>query len=131
MRIDFAISAVVVPAIPLRANSTIAALTNRPRVAIFCSCRVTACIVVFVTEYLLSEYVLTLRPKRLSVKTRSAQVTSGRSAAAPIPLPSQDVALHAKYYLPRPLGCRRGRASAAGEVLLSRERACLSGAEGM
>jgi len=44
MRIDLAMSAVVVCTIPFRANRDIAALTNRSRVAAFCSCRVAACI---------------------------------------------------------------------------------------
>src|ERR1700683_1732669 len=62
MRTDLATPAVVVLAIPLLANSSMAALTNRSRVTTFCSCRVTACIGRgSLTEYLLSEYILTMR----------------------------------------------------------------------
>ena len=56
MSIDFAISAVVVCAIPLRANKSIAPLTRRSRVASFCSWRVAGGI----AELLLTEYLLIL-----------------------------------------------------------------------
>src|SRR5579862_1782788 len=92
MRIDLAMSAVVVFTMPLRANRAIAALTNRSRVITFCSRRVVVCIRPgSITEHLLSEYILSLPPMcqegDSSARGNRAAYRPDKRSLYPVPLP--------------------------------------------